>query len=92
MEVCGQLHAHAALPPGKDPRYPLYRRLGGPQSRSGRYEKEKNRLPLPEIELRLLGRLIRSLVAIPTELSWLPPSISVVRIQKVLKSTVRGFR
>jgi hypothetical protein len=24
-----------ALPPGKDPRYPLYRRLGGPQSRSG---------------------------------------------------------
>jgi hypothetical protein len=25
-----------ALPPGKDPRYPLDRRLGGPQSRSGR--------------------------------------------------------
>jgi hypothetical protein len=25
-----------ALPPGKGPRYPLYRRLGGPQSRSGR--------------------------------------------------------
>jgi hypothetical protein len=24
-----------ALPRGKDPRYPLYRRLGGPQSRSG---------------------------------------------------------
>jgi hypothetical protein len=24
-----------ALFPGKDPRYPLYRRLGGPQSRSG---------------------------------------------------------
>jgi hypothetical protein len=24
-----------ALPWGKDPRYPLYRRLGGPQSRSG---------------------------------------------------------
>jgi hypothetical protein len=24
-----------ALPPGKDPRYPLYRRLCGPQSRSG---------------------------------------------------------
>jgi hypothetical protein len=23
------------LPRGKDPRYPLYRRLGGPQSRSG---------------------------------------------------------
>jgi hypothetical protein len=24
-------------PPGKSPRYPFYRRLGGPQSRSGRY-------------------------------------------------------
>jgi hypothetical protein len=24
-----------SLPPGKDPRYPLYRRLGGPESRSG---------------------------------------------------------
>jgi hypothetical protein len=29
-------HAPAALHPrGKSPRYPLYRRLGGPQSRSG---------------------------------------------------------
>jgi hypothetical protein len=33
--VSGQRHAPAALnPQGKDPRYPLYRRLGGPQSRS----------------------------------------------------------
>jgi hypothetical protein len=41
MEVSGQLHALAALPPGKSPRYPFYRRLGGPQSRSGRYGKVK---------------------------------------------------
>jgi hypothetical protein len=34
--VSGQLHAPAALPPGKELRYPLDRRLGGPQSRSGR--------------------------------------------------------
>ena len=34
----GQLHAPAALPPGKT-RYPLYRRLGGPQLRSGRVQK-----------------------------------------------------
>jgi hypothetical protein len=34
--VSGQLHAPAALPPGKSPQYPLYRRLGGPQSRSER--------------------------------------------------------
>jgi hypothetical protein len=32
----GQRHAQAALQSrGKGPRYPLYRRLGGPQSRSG---------------------------------------------------------
>jgi hypothetical protein len=35
MGVGGQLHAPAALPPGKT-RYRLYRRLGGPQSQSGR--------------------------------------------------------
>jgi hypothetical protein len=34
--VSGQHHAQAALyPRGKDPRYPVDRRLGGPQSRSG---------------------------------------------------------
>jgi hypothetical protein len=32
----GQLHApDRYTPPGKSPRYPLDRRLGGPQSRSG---------------------------------------------------------
>jgi len=36
--VGGQRHAPAALPPGKT-RYPLYRRLGGPQGRSGRVRK-----------------------------------------------------
>ena len=36
--VGGQHHAPAALPPGKT-RYPLYRRLGGPQGRSGRVRK-----------------------------------------------------
>jgi len=34
----GQCHALATLPPGKT-RYLLYRRLGGPQSRSGRVRK-----------------------------------------------------
>jgi hypothetical protein len=41
MEVSGQLHAPATLPPGKSPRYPFYRRFGGPQSRSGRYGEVK---------------------------------------------------
>jgi hypothetical protein len=39
--VSGQLHAPAALPLGKSPRYPLYRRLGGPQSRSGQHGEVK---------------------------------------------------
>jgi hypothetical protein len=39
--VSGQLHAPAALPSGKSPRYPFYRRLGGPQGRSGRYGEVK---------------------------------------------------
>jgi hypothetical protein len=36
--VGGQRHASAALPPEKT-RYPLYRRLDGPQRRSGRVRK-----------------------------------------------------
>jgi hypothetical protein len=36
-------------PQGKSPRYPLDRKLGGPQSRSGRYGEE-NKLPLLGIE------------------------------------------
>jgi len=38
MVVDGQRHAPAVLPPGKN-RYQLYRRLGGPQGRSGRLRK-----------------------------------------------------
>jgi hypothetical protein len=56
MGVSGQRHAPAALyPRGKDPRYPLYRRLGGPQSRSGHRGYRKNPLPLPGIEPRSPG-------------------------------------
>jgi len=45
MEVSGQIHAPAALPRGKTPRYPFDRRLGGPQSRS---IEEKNSYPRRE--------------------------------------------
>jgi hypothetical protein len=38
MGVCGQRHAPAASRPGKT-RYPLFRRLDGPQGRSGRVQK-----------------------------------------------------
>ena len=48
MRVGGKRHAPAALPPGKT-RYPLYRRLGGPQGRSGRVRKIS---PQPEFDPR----------------------------------------
>jgi hypothetical protein len=51
MEVSDQLHALAALPQGRSPWYPLDRRLGGTQSRSGRGGEGKNTQSPPEIEL-----------------------------------------
>jgi hypothetical protein len=43
MGVSGQLHAVTALHPrGKDPRHPLYWRLGEPQSWSGHMREEKS--------------------------------------------------
>jgi hypothetical protein len=50
MEMSGQLHASAALPPGKEPLVPIGGRLGGHQSRYGRSGKEKNFQPLPGLE------------------------------------------
>jgi hypothetical protein len=47
MEVSGQFHAPAALPEVKSPWYPLDRRLGGPQSRSGDGGEQENYQPLP---------------------------------------------
>jgi hypothetical protein len=41
MEMSGQLHAPATLPPGKESLIPSGQRLGGPQSRSGRGGEEK---------------------------------------------------
>jgi hypothetical protein len=46
--VGGQRHAPAASPPGKT-QYPVYRRLGGPQGRSGRMRKI---LPSPRFDVR----------------------------------------
>jgi hypothetical protein len=57
MEVSGQLHAPAALP---GTWYPLDRRLGGPQSRSGRGGEEKNSQPPPGIEPQNPDRPARS--------------------------------
>jgi hypothetical protein len=53
VEVSGQLHDPAALPPGEDPLVHLDRRLGGPQSSSGRGGEEKNSQPPPGIEHKI---------------------------------------
>jgi hypothetical protein len=50
MEVSGQLHARPLYPQGKSPWYPLDRRMGGPQRRSGRGGEQKNSQPLPGLE------------------------------------------
>jgi hypothetical protein len=48
MNVGSQRHAPAILPPGKT-RYPVYRRLGGPQRQSGQV---RIIWPLPEFDPR----------------------------------------
>jgi hypothetical protein len=51
MEVSGQLHAPADLPPPrKIPCFSFDRRLGGLQSRSGRGGEDENSQPLSELE------------------------------------------
>ena len=58
---CSAARPGRTLPPANT-RYQLYRRLGGPQGRSGRAEKSRpHRDSIPD-------RLVRSSVAIPTEL------------------------
>jgi hypothetical protein len=50
MEVSGQLHAPAALPPEKEHMVPTGWRLGGPQSRSEHGGDEKISQSLPGLE------------------------------------------
>jgi hypothetical protein len=45
LEMSSQLHAPAALPPGKSSRYPLYRRLGGPPEPVWTTWRSNNSLP-----------------------------------------------
>jgi hypothetical protein len=56
-------------PWGNSLQYPLYWKLGGPQSQSGHCEEEKNLLPLQGVKSQLLGHPAHILVTIPTELS-----------------------
>jgi hypothetical protein len=58
MEVSGQRHAPVTLPQGRSLRYPLNRRLGGSQSRSGHGVK-KNSQPLPGLEPAIIQTVAR---------------------------------
>jgi hypothetical protein len=68
--VSGQLHTPAALPLGKEPRYPLDRKFGGPQSRCERHGKVKIFEPIGT-RTSTPRSSSQQLVAIPTELSRL---------------------
>jgi hypothetical protein len=58
-------------PRGKSPRYPLDRRLGGPQSRSGRGGEKKHSRPLPELEPPIIQPVAQRYT---TDLPWLRPT------------------
>jgi hypothetical protein len=88
MEVSGERHAPAALyPPGKDSQYPLDRKLGGHQSRSGHRGYRKIILPLPGIEPRSPSRPVRSQ---DTILSY-PASLSFLLVYKNYNSAFHSF-
>jgi hypothetical protein len=57
--VSGQLHVPGTLLPGKSPQYPLDRRLGGPQIRSGRLGEEEILDPTRTCRLALSQSLYR---------------------------------
>jgi hypothetical protein len=64
MEASGHLQAPAALPRGNRLPYELDRRLGGPQTQSGRYEDEKNLAPALAVQPVVCGYID---LAIPTD-------------------------
>jgi hypothetical protein len=77
MEVSGQFHAPAVLTPGKSQWYPLHKRLGGLQSRSGHGGEEKNSKPLPGLELPIIQPVAQRYT---TELSRLPKVANMVEV------------
>ena len=81
MGVVGQRHAPAALPSGKT-RYPLYRRLGGPQGRSGRVWKI---LPPPGFD----PRTVQPVASRYTD--WAIPAHHRVKYSKILHGALFAF-
>jgi hypothetical protein len=63
---------------GKDPDYPLNRRLGGPQSRSGRLGEEIKSTALSGNRNKFLGRPASSLVTVTRVMSQQYPLQSIL--------------
>jgi hypothetical protein len=68
VEVSGQLQARPLYLQEKSPWYPLGRRLGGLQSRSGRGSEEKNSQPLPGLEPPIIQPVAQRYTAEPSRL------------------------
>jgi hypothetical protein len=56
---------------GKSPLYTLDKRLGGPDSRSGRGGAERNSQPLPGLELPIIQPVVQSCITELSRLLWL---------------------
>jgi hypothetical protein len=88
MEASGQLHAPTDLTLGKSPWYPLDRRLGGPQSRSGRGKVQKNSHSVSGLEPPIIQHVAQRYT---TELSSLSLSESASLSLYSLLQALRNF-
>jgi hypothetical protein len=70
MEVSGQLHTRPLYLQGKSPWHPLDRRMGGPQSRSGRGGEEKNSQPLSGLEPTIIQPVVQRYTTELSRLLW----------------------
>jgi hypothetical protein len=66
-------------PQGRNPWYPVDKRLGGPQSRYGRGGEEKNSQPLPVFEPPIIQPVAQLYT---TELFWLMMMMMMMMITK----------
>jgi hypothetical protein len=71
------------------PRYPLYRRLAGPQSQSGRRGEEKNSKPFPGIEPR--SKFVSILTELFQLITLLKGTASTMYCHDFLSDYRRGF-
>jgi hypothetical protein len=88
MWVGGQRHTPAALPPGKN-RCPLYRRLGGPQSRAGQVRKIS---PPPGFDARTVQPVVSRYTdwAIPARSLYLPPGLTLSLLMYINRAACKA--